>query len=195
VLAPGVPDVHIRPVLGLYLFAAVVGVGLLAFSLGDDGHGGGHDTPHFGLGHAHTGDVFLGFFKPRNIIFFLAGFGLTGSLLTWLGRSTLLTAILAVVMGLFAMATTHFTFRYLRMSESGGDVVGDHSLEGAVARVSVTVTAESRGRIVCTIGGREVHVVARLAPGSEGSVDAGREALVVRMVDGEAEISPYGGTE
>jgi hypothetical protein len=181
-------------VLGFYLFAAIVGIGLLAFSLGDDGHSGGHDTPHFDIGHAHTGDLFLGFFKPRNIIFFLAGFGVTGSLLTWLGRSAIITAILAVVMGLFAMSATHFTFRYLRKTESGAEVVGDQALEGSVARVSVTVTPESRGRIVCTVGGREVHVVARLAAGAD-SVDAGREALVVRMVDGEAEISPYGTAE
>jgi hypothetical protein len=187
--------VHIRTVLGFYLFATVLGVGLIAFSLGDDGGSGGHDTPHLGIAHAHTGDLFFGFFKPRNIIFFLAAFGLTGSLLTWLGRSSLLTAILAIAMGLFIMATTHVTFRWLGKTESGANVVGDHVLEGSVARVTVTVTAESRGRVACVVGGREVHVLARLAPGAEAALEAGREVLVVRMIDGEAEVSPYGGTE
>lgn len=194
-LAPGLRGVHIRRVLGFYLFAAVVGVGLLAFSLGDDSHGGGHDASHAGLPHAHAGDAFLGFFKPRNVIFFLAAFGLTGSLLTWTGRSAALAGVAALVMGLLMMTVTHVTFRWLAKTESGANVVGDYALEGTVARVTVTVTPDSRGRVACSIGGREVHVIARLAAGVSGSIDAGREALVVRMVDGEAEVSPYGGTE
>jgi hypothetical protein len=180
-------------VLGLYLFAAVLGVGLLAFSMGDDGDSGhGHDVS---LGHGHAGDILLGFFRPRNLIFFAAAFGVTGSLLTWSGAGRPLTAALAFVMGLGAMITTHFAFRYLRKTESGANVIGDHLIEGTVARVTVPVSPEARGRIAANIGGREVHIVARLAPGASGAVDAGKEALVVRMVDGEAEISPYGGTE
>jgi hypothetical protein len=180
-------------VLGFYLLTAVLGAGLLVFSLGDDGDSGhGHDA---GIGHGHAGDLFLGFFKPRNLIFFAAAFGITGSLLTWAGMGPILTAILAFAMGLGSMATTHFVFRYLRKTESGANVIDDTLIEGSVARVTIPVSANARGRIAANIGGREVHVVARLAPGATGSVGAGKEALVVRMVDGEAEISPYGGTE
>lgn len=181
--------------LGLYLFAAVVGTGLLAFSLGDDASGHGHDIPHGGIAHAHAGDVLLGFFRPRNIIFFLAAFGLTGSLLTWAGTARVFTALAALAMGLGAMAMTQVVFRWLRTSDSAVDVVGDVVLEGSVARVVLPVGPDARGRIACSVGGREVHVVARLAPGVAAQLQPGGEVLVVRMVDGEAEIAPYGTNE
>lgn len=182
---------------GFYVFAAIVGVGLLAFSFGDDGTDAGHDVDA-GAGHAgaaHAGDIFFGFFRPRNLIFFLAAFGVTGMLLNLTGAGAFATAVSAGAMGLGAMALTHGVFRWLRRNESAVDVVGDRLLEGSMARVVLPVAQDSRGRIACSVGGREVHVVARLAPGVEEAIEAGREVVVVRMADGEAEISLYSTNE
>lgn len=185
--------------LGVYLLFAVVGLGLLAFSLGDDADASSHDVGgpngHGDVGHAHPGDVLLGFFRPRNLIFFSAAFGTTGALLTWLGRSGLLTGVLALMMGFGAMIATHVLFRWLRKTESATEVVGDAALEGSTGRVAIDVEPGVRGRVVCNVGGREVSVLARLAPGTADRIGAGSEIVVVRMVDGEAEIAPYGSTD
>lgn len=182
--------------LGVYLFAAVLGCGLLVFSFGDDHGGQGHgvDVHHGFAGaiHPHVGDVLLGFFRPRNLIFFLAAFGLTGSLLTWLGTSFAPTLLAAAGMGTGALLVTGALFRWLGRSDSAMDVVGDAELEGTMARVVIPVGEGQRGRIACTIGGREVHLIARLAPGVGQALETGREVVVVRMADGEAEISPFG---
>lgn len=182
--------------LGVYLLFAVVGLGLLAFSLGDDADGSSHDVGgHGDMGHSHPGDLVLGFFRPRNLIFFAAAFGTTGALLTWLGRSALGTGVLAMVMGVGAMVASHALFRWLRKTESATEVVGDAALEGSTGRVAIDVEPGVRGRVVCNVGGREVSVLARLAPGTADKIGAGSEVVVVRMVDGEAEIAPYGSTD
>lgn len=76
--------------LGVYIFAMVLGGGLLLLSqlAGDQDHGGAGDHGGGGGGdHGHDvgvhgpGELLLGFFRPRNLIFFLAAFGLTGTLL------------------------------------------------------------------------------------------------------------------
>ncbi len=188
--------------LGIYLLFAVVGLGLLAFSLGDDADGSSHDVGghgaggHGDLGHSHPGDILLGFFRPRNLIFFAAAFGTTGSLLTWIGQTgPLLAGILALVMGVGAMFTSHALFRWLRKTESATEVVGDAALEGSTGRVAIDVEPGTRGRVVCNVGGREVSVLARLASGTSAALTAGSEVVVVRMVDGEAEVAPYGSTD
>lgn len=187
--------------LGIYLLFAVVGLGLLAFSLGDDADGsshdvGGHDAGGHGeVGHSHPGDIVLGFFRPRNLIFFAAAFGTTGAILTWMGRSAFGTGVLALVMGVGAMLASHALFRWLKRTESAIEVVGDMALEGSTGRVAIDVEPGTRGRVVCNVGGREVSVLARLASGTSAALTAGSEVVVVRMVDGEAEVAPYGSTE
>ncbi|MDQ8166036.1 MAG: hypothetical protein P3A28_09830 [Gemmatimonadota bacterium] len=190
--------------LGVYLLFAVVGLGLLAFSLGDDADASSHDvggssghgaSGHGDAAHSHPGDLVLGFFRPRNMIFFAAAFGTTGAIFTWLGRAALSTGVLALLMGAGAMAVSHALFRWLRNTESAVEVVGDAALEGSTGRVAIDVEPGARGRVVCNVGGREVSVLARLAPGTAGTLGAGSEVVVIRMVDGEAEVAPFGSTE
>ncbi|MDA1081693.1 MAG: hypothetical protein O2973_08445 [Gemmatimonadetes bacterium] len=185
--------------LGFYIFSAILGGGLLLVSFGDDASDAGGDASagqdldvsSDGGGSGHAGGVLFGFLKPRNLIFFLATFGITGSLLTWTGSGATTTAIASAAMGVGAMSLTHAIFTWLRRNESAVDVVGDSAIEGSIARVVLAVGPGTRGRIACVIAGREVHVVARLAPGAAEALEAGRAVLVVRMDDGEAEISPY----
>lgn len=185
--------------LGIYIFSAILGGGLLAMSLFADSDGDDididADASSHGGGSSHVGGLLFGFFKPRNLIFFFAAFGITGALLTWTGSGTIITAIASAVMGIGAMSLTHAIFGWLKRNESAVDVVGERALEGSLARVVIPVGPDARGRIACSIAGREVHVVARLAPGAVEALGAGREVLVVRMDDGEAEISPYSNTD
>ncbi len=203
--------------LGIYLFAAIIGGGLLLFSLlgGSDhdashadasgldaGHDfdTGHDFDH-DVGHDHdvshdvhggAGELLLGLFRPRNLIFFLAAFGLTGTLLTLITPASETGSLLpSLVMGFVAMLLTHSVFLWLKRSDTAVDAVSDNELEGCIGRVVLPVAEGERGRIACLVGGREVHLVARLAEDSGESLAVGSEVVVLRVSDTVAEVIPF----
>jgi membrane protein implicated in regulation of membrane protease activity len=203
--------------LGIYLFAAIIGGGLLLFSLlggaehdADAGHdfdhsfdhdaGASHDVAHHAtVGHPGSGwagELVLGLLRPRNFIFFLAGFGITGTLLTLLrDASTLGGLIPSVAMGVAAMLVTHATFVWLRRSDSAIDAISDADMEGCVARVVLPLTPGQRGRIACRIGDREIHVVASLAEGYQEALPPGREVVVLEVSDTGAVVMPFAARE
>ena len=204
--------------LGIYLFSAIIGGGLLLFSvLGGADHGADHDASGMDAGHdidhdlghdaghdaTHDGDVahggpgwagelVLGLFRPRNIIFFAAGFGVTGTLVTLLTDSTTTAGLFSSVgMGLAAMVVTHGTFVWLKRSESAVDVISDADMEGCVGRVVLPLAPGERGRIACRFGEREVHVVALLADGYAEVLPPGREVVVLEVTDTVARVMPF----
>ena len=217
--------------LGLYILAAMLGGGLLLFSMLSGAHHdvsdaniGGLDTDVSGLhvgasgihvdvagahvdtpamhvdhdidvSHVGAGELVLGLFKPRNIIFFLTAFGLTGALLTATGNSESATFAFALGMGGGAMLLTHSLFIWLRRSESAMDVVDEREMEGRAAKVVLPLAPGERGRVVCLIGDREVYITARLAADVMRPLDAGREVVVLRVVEGVAEVIPFDVTE
>lgn len=191
--------------LGIYLFAAIVGGGALVFSLlggeHDAGHGDagdvGHDADgghHADAAHAGAGALILGLFRPRNLVFFLAAFGLTGSVLTWLAAPAAGTLIAALAMGLGAMLTTHAAFTWLRRSESATEIVSEQVFEGRTARVVLPIDAEQRGRVACLVAGQEHYLTAGLAHGA-APLTPGREVVILRMADGVAEVEPFDALE
>jgi len=215
-------------VLGIYILAAMVGGGLLVFSVlsgahhdvGDvDVHGldvdaagfdahlagvdadvagaelqvGGLDADHdVDLGHGGAGALVLGFFRPRNLIFFLAAFGLTGTVLTVTNASTPNgTLLLSLAMGGGALLLTHSVFSWLRRSESGIDAVGDREIVGHTARVVLPMAPDERGRVVCTIGDREYYLTARVSKDVAMQLAAGSEVVILGIEDGVAEVIPF----
>jgi membrane protein implicated in regulation of membrane protease activity len=207
--------------LGIYLLAAILGGGLLVFSLlgggeHDAGHGdasgldAGHDFDHGGhdVGAGHdagtgheiqqgwAGELVLGLFRPRNLTFFLAGFGVTGTLVTLLtSRSTLGALIPSIGMGLAAMLATHATFLWLARSDSAVDAVSDSDLEGCVGRVVVPLSPGERGQIACRVGDHMTYVTATLAEGYTESLPPGREVVVLDVDRAVARVMPFTGNE
>ncbi len=203
--------------LGIYLFAAVLGGGLLVFSIlaggdqdaadadvsGVDVHGDVDINHDFDIDHdidvdhdvgihgATPGQLALGLFRPRNIIFFLTGFGLTGALLTWLGNSANLTIALAVGMGAGSMVLTHGVFSWLRRSDSAVQALGRAEIEGHTARVVLPLTPGEPGRVACVIGDREVYLNAHLAEDAGASLSVGDEVVIVALDKGVAEVIPF----
>jgi hypothetical protein len=178
--------------IGIYLFAAVLGGGLLAFSVvgGDsglddaDGHGSLADL-------SAAGQMLLGIFRLRNLTFLLGTFGITGAALTWQGASWSWALAMAIVMGVGAMMINHMLFTWLKRADSAGNLVDDTDLVGMSGRVVMTVAPGQRGRIVCTVAGREQYLVARLASGQTDAATAGSDIVVLGMQDGVAEITPF----
>jgi hypothetical protein len=185
---------------GVYLFSAVLGGGLVLFSLlgGSDEAGagsdidvdvdGGADEPG---SHVHLGgELLLGLFRFRNLTFLLAGFGVTGVLGTWLGVGRIATALLAGTVGVAAMVLVHGVFTWLRRTDSARDVFSDHDLEGAFARVVVPMTATARGRVSCIASGQQLFLTARTAPEYPEQLAVGTPVVILRMQGGVAEVAP-----
>jgi len=212
--------------LGIYILAAMLGGGLLVFSVlsgahhdvGDvdasgldvDASGLDADVPHvdvdvagadvhvgvdadhdFHPSAAGAGGLVLGLFRPRNIIFFLAGFGLTGTLLTLTGTSPDATLFASLGMGGGAMLLTHSVFTWLRRSEVGIDTVSEREMEGRAARVVLPLVPGERGRVVCLIADREYYLTARVSKDVTRQLTAGTEVVIVGVEDGVAEVIPF----
>jgi hypothetical protein len=180
--------------LGVYLFTAIVGAGLLLFSLvaGHDAHHdvAGHDHPILAdSDHPGWGELALAFLRPRNFIFGAAGFGLTGTILTLLQAGPLLTPLAAATMGAGFFLLSHGVFTVLKRTESGGAPLNETELMGERARVTLPLEPGHPGRVACVIAGREVYLTARLAPPLVGSISAGKEVVVVRVTNGVAEVA------
>jgi membrane protein implicated in regulation of membrane protease activity len=192
--------------LGVYLFTAVLGVGLLLMSLLGAGDGGDGTELEFdgdvdmdldldaeleaGDGPGIAGDLILGLFKPRNLTFLLAAFGSTGALLTWAGKPAGLVLALAIGMGTAAWFTTHAVFTLLHRTDSGVDALDDHDLEGAIGRVTLPITPDGRGQVTLVAAGRQTYLTARLEPGVARALPVGTEVLIRRTDGGVAEVMP-----
>ena len=212
--------------LGIYVLAAMIGGGLLLFSLLSGAHhdaggdiagahvdvagldadvsgvdmdvAGADVDAHIGAGdhdlhpgHDYGGELVLGLFRPRNVIFFLTAFGLTGTLLTLANNAPQPTLFLSLGMGGGAMLATHAVFTWLRRSESGVEALEERELEGRAARAVLPLAPGQPGRVVCLIADREYYLTARLAPDAAQPVAANGEVVIVRITDGVAEVIPF----
>ncbi len=190
--------------LGVYLFAMVVGVGLLLFSI----LGGGDsdtDAPDLDADFdadvdvdvgaelspiGAVGDLVVGLFRPRNLTFLLAAFGTTGALLTWTSGDSGGTLALALVMGVGAWFLSHGVFTWLRRTDSSVDALHDRDLDGSIATVTLPIAPGSRGRITIVAAGRQTYLTARLEPGVTEALPIGTEVLIRRTDNGVAEVIP-----
>jgi hypothetical protein len=159
---------------------------------GVDVDAGGLDADHdVHGGYEGAGQLVLGLFRPRNIIFSLTAFGLTGALLTLTGNPESATLGLAIGMGAGAWLLTYGLFTWLKRSESVMDTVGEREIEGRPGRVVLALEPGKSGRISCLIGDREQYLTARLAPEVSRQLASGSEVVILRVEDGVAEVIPF----
>ncbi len=215
--------------LGIYILAAMLGGGLLLFSVisgafhgigdvdasgadiagvdadisgidadvsGADIHVGGMDADHdIHVGHDTPGLLVLGLFRPRNLIFSLTAFGLTGTLLSLTGKPADSTLTLSLVMGGGAWLLTYGVFTWLRRTDIGVDAISEIEVEGRAARVVLPMAPGEPGRIVCLVADRELYLTARPASDVARPLEAGSEVVILRMEGGVAEIIPFDALE
>jgi hypothetical protein len=215
--------------LGIYILAAMLGGGLLLFSVisgafhgigdvdasgvdvagvdadvsgidvdvsGGDIHVGGMGADHdIHVGHDTPGLMLLGLFRPRNLIFCLTAFGLTGTLLTVTGNPPDSTMTLSLVMGGGAWLLTYGVFTWLRRTDIGVDAISEGEIEGRPARVVLPMAPGEPGRIACVVADRELYLTARLAPEVVQPLEAGSEVVILRIEGGVAEIIPFDALE
>lgn len=152
----------------VFLFTAVIGwifVAVFLFSAGDfdldldvdadldlDADGGSAAS---GAGLEILGAIF----SFRSIVFFAAFFGLTGLLLTWLDAATILAVIIAIGIGLFAAFINVKLMQYLQRT-SVNSQLKDTNIAGNAAKVTVPITAESRGKVSVDVNGQRLYLIA-----------------------------------
>jgi membrane protein implicated in regulation of membrane protease activity len=129
------------------------------------------------------------FLSLRNLVFFVAFFGLTGTLLTLLGADHLATLVTALGLGVLAAFAVQRLMDYLRTSQSGA-VPGTSALAGAEARVVVGLAGVRPGKVDVAVGDRTYQFVARMHEGARvDHAEVGDTLVVVRVQDGIALVA------
>jgi membrane protein implicated in regulation of membrane protease activity len=186
--------------LSFYLFALIVGGGLLLFSL-ISGDGSDADSAEVGAdtdagidAHAHHGFGEPGwvgvqdFLSIRSLLYLLAGFGASGTLIDLLtDASTGVGLVWAILTGLVAAAMAAGIYGWVRRTDSGEVPTDPEYLRGIAARVVLPVRPGQRGKIVALHGGREVELLARLH-GSEDAVCPRGSEVVIVDIDGDTAL-------
>ncbi len=186
---------------GVFAFAAIVGWPFLLFFVFFGGEGGDADLdadvdidadldvsggPGGGIAAAA-----LSLLSFRSLVFFLAFFGATGLILTALATNSLITLVLAIGLGFFAAGLNNRVFRYLK-SSSVGTEVSDRVLSGAVGRVTVPISAVSKGRIICEVEGQTINLTAvPFDPREKSEFGVGESVVVVEVNQGAARVSSF----
>jgi hypothetical protein len=170
--------------LMLYLFALLVGGGLLAFSLlGGDGADADFD--------ALSGDNPLQLVSLRTLTYFLFVFGGVGAVLSWAWTSAAAPLVLmfSVAAGLGVSTLASLTFRYLRRTASGL-LESEESFVGLAGRVVVPLSRGGIGKILVQRGDRAYELLARAFDTTSGDPGGWASVVIVEMSRGTALVSP-----
>jgi hypothetical protein len=128
------------------------------------------------------------FLSLRSLIFFTAFFGLTGSILTWLGIGYTLTLASAICLGGGSSVLTYKLMNYFKRTESG-DIIDLKELEGHSAKVILSPTKTRKGKISLEIKGRTLTLLALIDDDADmETLPMGAWALIVSVKDQVAYI-------
>lgn len=166
----------------LYLFALVVGGGLLAFSFFGDADGDSHDT------NGHSAVQWL---SLRTLTYFMFVFGGVGAILsrTWPAATAPLVLLLAAVAGVGVGMTVSAAFAYLRRTDSG-DRESDDTFVGLTGTVSLPIRAGGMGKVMVQRGDRSIELIARAIKTDADDSALWKNVIVVEMERGTALVTP-----
>jgi hypothetical protein len=171
--------------LSIYIFAAVLGAGLLAISMfggqGDVGDALDADIDTGLEGKAPGWKHALSF---QTMAYVLAGFGLTGTALRLLGAPGTPTFIAAAAMGLFGGTLVGIGFGWLRRSQGGFGESSDDYI-GGIGQTEVRIPSGGRGRIALIHRG---HAFTLPAVSTTGEIARNEPVIVIDVVDGVAVV-------
>lgn len=123
----------------------------------------------------------LRFLSLRNVIFFMAIFGLTGTLLSWIGVFQIFVLPIAITLGVGAAMMQHRVLNYLLGSQVG-EATQINSLVGQKARVVIDVSRENRGKIRLDSQGQTIQLLADISEtAAKDHFEAGEHVLVVEV--------------
>lgn len=169
----------------LYLFAAAVGVPLVAWFLFTGGDEGGDDA---GSADGGVAAVMFRLLPLSTIAFALATFGVCGLVLGLFDTGALTTLIGSLGAALVAGAFNSAAFAYLRRSDQASEV-GDRHLAGTTGRVVLPVADRRRGRVAVEVEGQQLYLTAEVMPDATAELEVGAPVLVVDVERGVARVT------
>jgi hypothetical protein len=170
--------------LPFYLFAAILGGGLLLVAIFSGQDGAAEHDLDIGLDEGFAGTDWNKLLSLRTLAYSLAAFGLTGTGLRMINAEPPVTFALAVLMGLSAWAMSTVLFRWLQRNEGG---FGERSAIyiGGIGRTEIRIPSEGRGRIELLHRGRTFTLP---AVSLEGEIERQETVIVLDVVDGVAVV-------
>ncbi|MEZ5165352.1 MAG: NfeD family protein [Acidimicrobiales bacterium] len=166
---------------GLYIFFLAVGAPLLVW-MAFTGDGDGGDGFALDL----DGDGPLVPIPLSAVAFFMATFGFVGVVGGATGAGALVLFITAALTALVAGLVSVRAFRWLREHSTHSGVT-NAELEGTVARVTLPISVEHRGKIVVEIAGAREQMTA--APADGHAIDSGERVVIVGVENGVALVA------
>lgn len=143
------------------------------------------DADGDGDGGLSSGGLWLPFLSFKFWTFLLAGFGLTGTLLTLLSTPEPLTGALAGVVGFVVGFAVAYALHRLKRQEVDSRIrITEYT--GKIGRVLVPMSAARMGKIRIDIRGQDVDIIARTD--EEHAFARGDEVFIYRFDDGVAEV-------
>jgi hypothetical protein len=196
--------------LALYLGALIIGGGLLAVSfLGGGDHGdhdadadADHDLDHGGADGEHVGvgdALWLPILSLRFWTFFLAFFGLTGSLITAMAGAGLLGGHwgiglgLSIALGLASGYAISAILRALKQKRVSSDVVPEVDYIGKVGEVLLDVAPGDPGQVRLDVKGSSIDLPALVEAGATGRLKRGAQVLVMGWSAGKLTVAAFEG--
>lgn len=167
---------------GLYLFFLAVGAPLLLWMVFVGDADGGD-----GVGLDFDGDGDMTVVPLSAVAAFMATFGGIGVIGELTGAGFLATLILAIVLSLGVGFASHRLFRWIKAPGASSEVT-DAELEGKIARVSLPISDDFRGKIIVDAAGAREQMTAAPADGS--SMAVGEPVVIVRIERGVALVAP-----
>jgi len=129
----------------------------------------------------------LPFLSLRFWTFALASFGLSGTLLHFLGVPAIIGTIASVVMGTGLGWAAAWVFRKLQLTQVSGNV-GMFDVQGKEATVILPVGPNKMGKVRVLLDGQTVDLPA--VTRADDQIERNEKALVVNVEDGVAHITP-----
>lgn len=179
--------------LPIYVFCTIVGGGLLLLGmLGDffEGDAALDDFTEVSDGVNVEAGVWKEALSFRTLAYGMAVFGASGWVLSAMGTTPPLTALLATGSALAVSAMVAGVMGYLRSTESGF-TRGEDQFVGAPGRVVIPFAAQSgNGEVSVRHAGRVLALRARPHAATPAEAQGWRYVVVVAMRDGVAEVAP-----
>jgi membrane protein implicated in regulation of membrane protease activity len=167
-------------------------------SLGSGGHSDAYtaldtdtgDSIELQTGHGSTGNITdvhshsdaadaVKFISFRNIVYFLAFFGLTGTVMDFFPMPGFLTFLSSIGIGGIASEAGYQFMKYLKQSESG-ETINISDLKGRKAKVLVGMSKSRKGTIQVELGSSTLKLIARVSDVSEeDAFKPGDEVLII----------------
>ncbi len=150
-----------------------------------------HSVNHSIMKHSFTNEA-ARFFSFRNFIFFSTFFGLTGTVLTFLGMGFFTTLFSSVFLGSLSYVFGYGLMKYLKSSETGEDIKL-RDLIGKTGTVTLGISINRIGKVIINIGSFSREYSAALSESCKEEklkrnekiivIDINKDILVVDKLD------------